>query len=305
MDPNRRDEPFEWITLFPDRVLETIEPMACRQAMVEALDRDRPDAVVCRRLFASGIDGRGTMGPPARAAVDPDVREPGDRPSARLVERADQEAAGATVRRRPGRRAAGTAITWCSSGCLATESPWATTRSTTPTSRPEPTSSREDPDGRTGLPAAPYFLTVCRFVPDKNLVRLIGAFARYRRQSDAGQAWDLVLCGDGPGAGEVEHAIERERLRAGHPPARVSPGRPFVAMVRSCRGVRAAEFDGALGTGRQRGRRLRLAAVGLVARRLRSDAGAGAARNDRLPIRSAGCRGDFDPVGLDGDLSGR
>ncbi len=46
---NRRDEPFEWITLFPDKVLETIEPMACRQAMVVALDRDRPDA-----LFVTG-----------------------------------------------------------------------------------------------------------------------------------------------------------------------------------------------------------------------------------------------------------
>ena len=42
---SRRDEPFEWITLFPDRVLETIEADACRWAMLEALEHDRPDVL--------------------------------------------------------------------------------------------------------------------------------------------------------------------------------------------------------------------------------------------------------------------
>src|SRR5262249_7707805 len=42
---SRRDEPFEWVTLFPDRVLETIEPDACRWAMIDALEHDRPDAL--------------------------------------------------------------------------------------------------------------------------------------------------------------------------------------------------------------------------------------------------------------------
>src|SRR6185437_6174784 len=42
---SRRDEPFAWVTLFPDRVLETIEPEACRQAMVDALEQDQPEAV--------------------------------------------------------------------------------------------------------------------------------------------------------------------------------------------------------------------------------------------------------------------
>ena len=58
--------------------------------------------------------------------------------------------------------------------------------------RPRPSRWRESPDGRSGLPGAPYFLTVCRFVPEKNLVRLIRAFARYRRQCDRGH-------GVGPG----------------------------------------------------------------------------------------------------------
>ena len=42
---SRLEEPFTWITLFPDRELETIEPAACRRAMVEALDRHSPDAL--------------------------------------------------------------------------------------------------------------------------------------------------------------------------------------------------------------------------------------------------------------------
>ena len=64
------------------------------------------------------------------------------------------------------------------------------------------------------MPAAPYFLTVCRFAPEKNLVRLIRAFARYREQSNPHSAWELVLCGDGPGSGEVEDAIGRSGCAA-------------------------------------------------------------------------------------------
>ena len=66
--------------------------------------------------------------------------------------------------------------------------------------------ARRSSDGRRGLPAAPYFLAVNRFVSEKNLPRLLRAFARYRRQA-TGDAWDLVLCGGGPGAAEVEEAV--------------------------------------------------------------------------------------------------
>ena len=43
--PDRNTKPFAWITLFPDRVLETIAPTDCRRAMVQALDRDQPDVL--------------------------------------------------------------------------------------------------------------------------------------------------------------------------------------------------------------------------------------------------------------------
>ncbi len=42
---SRNHEPFTWITLFPDRVVETIDRAACRRAITEALDRDRPSAI--------------------------------------------------------------------------------------------------------------------------------------------------------------------------------------------------------------------------------------------------------------------
>ena len=50
-----------------------------------------------------------------------------------------------------------------------------------------------------GLPEN-YFLASARFIEKKNLPRLIGAYAEYRRKSqNIGNAmWDLVLLGDGP-----------------------------------------------------------------------------------------------------------
>ena len=56
---------------------------------------------------------------------------------------------------------------------------------------------------RAGRP--PFFLASCRFVPQKNLLGLLEAYARYRRLAgDA--AWDLVILGDGALAPELEAA---------------------------------------------------------------------------------------------------
>ena len=140
-----------------------------------------------------------------------------------------------------GRRARATATTWSSSGCRPTGSPWATTRSTTTTS-PRAADGWRDatPTAGDGLPDGPYFLAVSRFVPEKNLVRLIEAFAALSRRADAERRpWDLVLCGDGPGAAEVDAAIAASGLRRGDPPAGVPPGRRAGALVcatprRSC-----------------------------------------------------------------------
>lgn len=56
-----------------------------------------------------------------------------------------------------------------------------------------------------GVPARPYFLSVNRFVPEKNLTRLIDAYSQYRSPAKSATPWDLVLCG----AGECQPAIER------------------------------------------------------------------------------------------------
>jgi glycosyltransferase involved in cell wall biosynthesis len=61
-----------------------------------------------------------------------------------------------------------------------------------------------------GLPAR-FFLVSCRFVYEKNLLRLLEAYGRYRASSS--DPWSLVLLGDGPLRGAVEGAIRRLDLQ--------------------------------------------------------------------------------------------
>ena len=61
---------------------------------------------------------------------------------------------------------------------------------------------------RLGLPER-YFLAVCRFVPEKNLLRLIEGYGQYRRRArgDGDGAWRLVIVGDGPLRQEASQLI--------------------------------------------------------------------------------------------------
>lgn len=59
-----------------------------------------------------------------------------------------------------------------------------------------------------------HFLAVGRFVPEKNFVRLIEAFAAYRRDATDHVPWTLVLCGDGPDAPRIERAIRATGLES-------------------------------------------------------------------------------------------
>jgi glycosyltransferase involved in cell wall biosynthesis len=61
---------------------------------------------------------------------------------------------------------------------------------------------RFQPRDEAGPAARRSLLVCCRFVPVKNLPRLLGAYARYR-QAAGSPAWELVIAGDGP---------EREKL---------------------------------------------------------------------------------------------
>ncbi|MDR3634985.1 MAG: glycosyltransferase family 4 protein [Isosphaeraceae bacterium] len=202
----RTEEPFDWVTLFPDRVLETIPRGECRTAMNSALERDRPDVV--------GVVGYAR--PESMAALNWATRA--ERPAILLSEsqRIDHPRLWwkeAIKRRRVRRFSAGLVGgprhrayladlgldgTRVALGYNAVDNDHFARRAE---------AERIAPDARRGSPAAPYFLAVNRFVPEKNLPRLVRAFARYRQEAQPAEAWDLVLCGDGPAAAEVREAI--------------------------------------------------------------------------------------------------
>jgi 1,2-diacylglycerol 3-alpha-glucosyltransferase len=52
----------------------------------------------------------------------------------------------------------------------------------------------------------PYFLAINRFIPKKNISFLLSAYADYCRLK-GNEAWDLVLCGDGPLRAEIEQQV--------------------------------------------------------------------------------------------------
>jgi 1,2-diacylglycerol 3-alpha-glucosyltransferase len=52
----------------------------------------------------------------------------------------------------------------------------------------------------------PYFLAVNRFIPKKNLIRLVEAYALYRAKM-RDSSWDLVICGDGILRAQIEEKI--------------------------------------------------------------------------------------------------
>ena len=204
-------EAFDRVVLFPDRTLEEVPAGACAEAMTEALDRDRPDAV--------GVVGYARPESMAMARWARRNRRPSmlmsesqsvDRPrvwykemiKARRMNLFDAALVGGPSHRdylvdlgMPADRVA--------LGYNAVDNAFYEARAE---------DWRNRRDGRDGLPAAPYFLTVARFAPEKNLIRLIEAFARYRTGADPISAWDLVLCGGGPLADEVERAVARTGL---------------------------------------------------------------------------------------------
>lgn len=70
------------------------------------------------------------------------------------------------------------------------------------------------PDRIRSLPnpvGKPFFLSVNRFVPKKNLLRLLTAYADYCKQA-GDEAWHLVLCGDGAQRSEIEQKIKALNL---------------------------------------------------------------------------------------------
>lgn len=65
---------------------------------------------------------------------------------------------------------------------------------------------------RINTPQHPYFISVTRFIPRKNIIRLLISYLQYR-QICPEQAWDLVICGSGVEEPRIRQFIEDHHLR--------------------------------------------------------------------------------------------
>lgn len=198
-------EPFDWVTLFPDRDLEGLPRAACRHAMSEALDRDRPDVL--------GITGYAR---PESMAMLAWARRQG-KPTVLMSESQEIDHPRvwwkeAVKRRRVSRFSAALvggprhADYLIRLGMTADRIAYGYNAVDNERFARLAEAARSSPEGRSDLPVRPYFIAVSRFAREKNLCRLIEAFARYRRQPGGG-AWDLVLCGGGPEEAEIDSAV--------------------------------------------------------------------------------------------------
>ena len=62
------------------------------------------------------------------------------------------------------------------------------------------------------IPDRHYFLSVTRFIPRKNILRLLDAYSQYSREVGTSSAWPLVLCGSGIEESKIMQRISELRL---------------------------------------------------------------------------------------------
>ncbi|WP_435006310.1 glycosyltransferase family 4 protein [Tundrisphaera lichenicola] len=198
---------FEWITLFPGRDLEEISSLECSREMKRALDRDRPDFVgivgYSRTESMAALNWARRIGRPTILLSE---SQEIDHPRTwwkEAIKRRRVSCFSAGLVGGPRHRdylvSLGLPESRIAMGYNAVDNLAFAKRAE---------AARQDPESRRGLPASPYFLAVNRFVAEKNLVRLVRAFARYRAGVSPEGAWDLVLCGAGPAESEVDEAIQ-------------------------------------------------------------------------------------------------
>jgi glycosyltransferase involved in cell wall biosynthesis len=209
----RRSEPFEWVTLFPARSLESISSAHCARAMRQALARDRPDAIATAGYFRPETTAAlGWARRARRPAILMSESQAIDHPRVWWKETIK----GLRVRRFSSALVGGPRHR---DYLVSLGMPWESIAlgynavDNLAFARAAEAARRAPEDRRLGLglPEVPFFLAVNRFVPEKNLPRLIAAFAIYRRacREERADPWDLVLCGDGSGADEVEAAVRQ------------------------------------------------------------------------------------------------
>ena len=227
-DRHKRAESFEWITLYPDRSLETLTASECSRRLIRALERDQPDAVgsvgyarpesMAAAQWACQ-NGRHSVLMSESQNIDRTRmwwKESIKRHRLRLFD--------AALVGGPSHRdylvELGMPLDRIQLGYNAVDNAFFQNRVADLRGRKE---------SSCGLPKNPFFMCVCRFVPEKNLLRLIEAFSRYRDQTRATQSWDLVLCGDGPQGDLIEKTISK----SGHAEAIHRPG--FLQADDLCR----------------------------------------------------------------------
>ncbi|MDB5351175.1 MAG: glycosyltransferase [Planctomycetota bacterium] len=209
----RLAEPFTWTTLFPDHAIEDLSAASCVAAMTEALDRDRPDAVAvvgyARPESMAALKWAENHGKPAILLSETqEIDHPRAWWKEAVKRRRVRRFAAALVggeRHRAYLAKLGMPFDRIVLGYNAVDNVGYASR--TQALR----SSGERPPG---LADRDYFLAVNRFVPEKNLVRLVHAFAMYRADAAPECAWDLVLCGGGPDEAEVDSLIRHLGLKA-------------------------------------------------------------------------------------------
>jgi glycosyltransferase involved in cell wall biosynthesis len=204
-------EPFEWVTLFPGRALESIPRDQCVRAMTRVLDQKQPDALgIVGYARPESMAALAWARSHRRATILMSESQEIDHPRVWWKE--------AVKRRRVSRFSAGLVggprhrDYLVKLGLPAERIALGYNAVDGDAFAAKAEAARSSADARVGLSDRPYFLAVNRFVPEKNLVALVEAFARYRADAPGELAWDLVLCGDGPNANEVDRAIAASGL---------------------------------------------------------------------------------------------
>lgn len=209
---SRASEPFDWLTLCPGAPLETLSPRRCREAMLAVLDRERPEAVavsgyVRPECMAALAWARRHRVPSVLMSESQAI----DRPrvwwkeaiKTQRVRRFDAALVGGPTHR-DYLVDLGLPVDRIAMGYNAVDHD----------AFAESASQIRRDLAAHPLRGRPYFLSVSRFVAEKNLPTLVDAYGRYRAMVSSDTAWDLVLAGDGPEASALTFQIAASGLGA-------------------------------------------------------------------------------------------